>query len=156
MEILNGGFDWMHQKVNGVSLNLDPSETHSGTHSLRITVDGPGIEDAGVRQMVPVEPNARYEFSAFYKAQEMDGAGGPEFAIQDLYRETPLFMSEQLRDSDVWKSEGGGFVTGPETNLIVVRIARVPAGSPIRGKLWIDDFKLVRTESVTTAKKENN
>ena len=156
MEILNGGFDWMHQKVNGVSLNLDPGETHSGARSLRITFDGPGIEDAGIRQIVPVEANTPYEFSAFYKAQEMDGAGGPEFAIQDLYRETPLFMSEQLRDSDVWKPEGGGFVTGPETNLIVVRIARVPAGSPIRGKLWIDDFKLVRTESVTTAKKENN
>jgi hypothetical protein len=156
MEILNGGFDWMHHKVNGVTLNLDPSETRSGTRSLRITFDGPGIEDAGIRQMVPVEPNTRYEFSAFYKAQEMDGAGGPEFAIQDLYRETPLFMSEPLRDSDVWKSEGGAFVTGPETNLIVVRIARVPAGSPIRGKLWIDDLKLVRTESVTIAKKEDN
>jgi hypothetical protein len=156
MEILNGGFDWMHQKVNGVTLNLDPSETHSGTRSLRITFDGPGIEDAGIRQMVPVAPNTRYEFSAFYKAQEMDGAGGPVFAIQDLYRETPLFMSEELRDSEVWKPEGGALVTGPETNLIVVRIARVPAGSPIRGKLWIDDLKLIRTEPVTTAKKENN
>jgi hypothetical protein len=146
MDILNGGFDWLHQKVNGVTLNLDPNESHSGTRSLRISFDGPGIEDAGIRQLVPVEPNTRYEFSTFYKAQEMDGAGGPKFAIQDLYRETPLFMSEALRDADFWKEEGGVFSTGPETNLVVLRIARVPAGSPIRGKLWIDGLKLVRFE----------
>ncbi len=156
MEILNGGFDWLHQKVNGVSLNLDPNETHSGTRSLRITFDGPGIEDAGIRQLVPVEPNTRYEFSAFYKAQEMDGAGGPKFGIQDLYSENQLFMSEDLRDSDVWKTEGGRFVTGPDTSLIVVRIARVPAGSPIRGKLWIDDLKLIRMEESSPAKKVAN
>jgi tetratricopeptide (TPR) repeat protein len=149
MDILNGGFDWIHKKINGVTLNLDPNEAYSG-RSLRITFDGPGIEDAGIRQLVPVEPNTKYEFTAFYKAQEMDGAGGPKFAIQDLYRETPLLMTEELHDTDSWKQEGGVFVTGQETDLIVVRIARLPAGSPIRGKLWIDGLKLTRFEGKET------
>jgi hypothetical protein len=30
----------------------------------------------------------------------------------------------------------------------VLRVARVPAGSPIRGKLWIDDFVLVEKSKV--------
>jgi tetratricopeptide (TPR) repeat protein len=155
LEILNGGFDWLHQKVRGVNLALDPNETHSSSRSLRIVFDGPGIEDAGIRQLVPVEPGTNYEFSGFYKAQDMDGAGGPQLAVQDLYHETAFFMSEELRDADFWKKTGGRFTTGPDTHLIVVRIARVPAGSPIRGKLWIDGLKLVRSEDLpASAKKE--
>jgi hypothetical protein len=146
LEILNGGFDWMHQKTRGVALALDPNETHSSSRSLRIIFDGLGIEDAGVRQLVPVEPNTTYEFSGFYKASEMDGAGGARFAVQDLYRETSFFVSEDLQDADFWKKVRGRFVTGPETRLIVVRISRVPPGSPIRGKLWLDGLQLVPTD----------
>lgn len=148
MQVLNGGFDWMHQSTPGVSLALDPNDAHSSPQSLRITFEGPGISDAGIRQLVPVEPNTSYEFSGFYKAEEMDGAGGPKFAIQDLYRETPLFMSDDLRDSDFWRKADGTFTTGPDTRLIVLRIARVPAGSPIKGRLWIDGLRLVRADFV--------
>ena len=148
MEVLNGGFDWLHQKTLGVSLALDPNDAHSSSQSLRITFEGPGIVDAGIRQLVPVEPNTTYEFSAFYKAQEMDGAGGPKFAIQDLYRETPFYMSDDLRNSDFWRKTDGTFTTGPDTHLLVLRVARVPERSPIKGKLWIDGLQLVRADSV--------
>jgi hypothetical protein len=146
LEVLNGGFDWIHQSPLGVSLALDPNDAHSSSRSLRIIFDGPGIADAGIRQLVPVDPNTSYEFSGFYKAQDMDGAGGPKFAIQDLYKETEFFMSDDLRDSDFWRKVDGAFTTGPDTHLLVVRIARIPAGSPIRGKLWIDGLQLVRTD----------
>ena len=155
LEILNGGFDWLYQKGHAISLALDPNESHSSSRSLRIIFDGPGIEDAGIRQLVAVEPNTVYEFSAFYKAQEMDGAGGVKFAIQDLYRDTPFFLSEDLRDADFWKRVSGSFTTGPDTQILVVRIARAPAGSPIRGKLWIDGLQLVPGNgSIASAGKE--
>ena len=35
------------------------------------------------------------------------------------------------------------FTTDADTRMLVLRVARMPAGSPIRGKLWIDDFRLV-------------
>ena len=147
LEILDGGFDWMHQKTRGVALALDPNESHSSARSLRIVFDGPGIEDAGIRQMVAVEPNTSYEFSGFYKAIDMDGAGGTKFALQDLYREAIFYMSDELQNADFWKEVSGRFVTGPETHMLVLRIARVPAGSPIRGKLWIDGLKLVASNT---------
>ena len=147
LEVLNGGFDWLHQNTPGVSMALDPNDAHSSSRSLRIVFDGPGIVDAGIRQLVPVDPNTNYEFSGFYKAQEMDGAGGPKFAIQDLYKETPFFMSDDLRDSDFWRKIDGAFTTGPDTHLLMVRIARIPAGSPIRGKLWIDGLQLTRVDN---------
>jgi tetratricopeptide (TPR) repeat protein len=157
LEMLDGGFDWVHRTVRGVSLALDPTELHSSSRSLRITLDGPGIEDVGLVQLVPVDPHATYEFSGFYKAEGMDGAGAMEFAINDAYNNTPLFMSEDLRDADFWKQVGGTFTAGPDTNLIILRVARVPSGSPIRGKLWIDGLRMVRTENRGTvvARKEN-
>jgi tetratricopeptide (TPR) repeat protein len=154
LDILNGGFDWSYQKTSAVSLAIDPLESHSGSRSLRIVFQGQGIEDAGVRQVVSVDPNTTYQFSAYYKAQEMDGAGAPKFAIQDVYSEATLFISDDLRESKLWTRVTGSFVTGADTHLIVLRVARVPAGRPIRGKLWIDDLRLVADDHITSASKE--
>jgi tetratricopeptide (TPR) repeat protein len=150
LDMLNGGFDWVHQKIDGVSLALDPNEAHSSSRSLRIAFDGPGIRDAGISQVVTVEPNTSYEFSAFYKAEDMEGAGGMQFAIQDAYKETSFLMSEDLRDADFWKMTSGIFTTGPDTELVIVRIVRVPPDSPIRGKLWIDGLQLVPSGNVAS------
>lgn len=147
LDLLNGGFDWVHQKTEGVSLALDPSQPHASSRSLRVTFEGPGIYDAGISQVVAVEPNTSYEFSAFYKAADMDGAGGMELAIQDAYKGTSFLMSEDLRDADFWKKTGGSFTTAPDTELLIVRIVRAPAGSPIRGTLWIDGLQLVPSGS---------
>jgi tetratricopeptide (TPR) repeat protein len=148
LSILNNGFDWNYQKSSAVSLAIDPGASHFGSRSLRIMFQGPGVEDAGIRQLISVDPDTGYVFSGYYKAAEMDGAGGPKFAIQDVYSGANLFMSDDLRDAGSWTSVNGSFTTGPETHLIVLRIARVPADRPIRGTLWIDSLKLVaRTAS---------
>jgi tetratricopeptide (TPR) repeat protein len=150
LAILNNGFDWIYQKSSAVSLAIDPDAGHSGSRSLRIVFQGPGIEDAGIHQLVSVDPKTEYVFSGYYKATEMEGAGAPEFAIQDVYSEAKLFMSEGLRDTESWTSVSGSFTTRPETHLIVLRIARVPADRPIRGKLWIDSLKLVTADHVAS------
>jgi tetratricopeptide (TPR) repeat protein len=145
LQILDGGFDWIHQPVQGVFIALDPRETHSGSRSIRITLDGEGFADAGISQLVAVQPDTRYEFSAFYKAKDMDGAGDMQFAVYDSYRATPLLMSEGLKNADFWKSVTGSFVTPAETQLVRLQLVRVPAGRPIRGKLWIDGLRLVQS-----------
>jgi hypothetical protein len=36
-----------------------------------------------------------------------------------------------------------GRVTVPEAaTILVLNIERIPAGSPMRGKIWLDDFEL--------------
>jgi hypothetical protein len=141
-DVLNGGFDWNYQVRPGVSLTLDPTQFHSGHRSLSIAFDGAGINDAGFYQAVPIEPSKDYEFSAFYKADGLQGAGGPVLAVRDFYSGQSYFASEELKDSDVWKPVDGTFTTGPETRLLVVRVERVPPGNVIRGRLWVDDFDL--------------
>ena len=142
--VLNAGFDWRYEKLSDVSLALDPTESHSGHRSLSIIFDSRGIEDAGIRQLVPVEPNAEYEFSAYFKSEGLEGAGGPRFLLQDQFTATNYFASKELKDADFWKEVSGTFNTGPDPKLLVLRIQRVPAGNAIRGKLWIDGVRLVQ------------
>lgn len=143
MDVLNGGFDWQYRKQSSVSLQLDTNERHDGHRSLAITFDGPGVSDAGIFQVIAVQPNTTYQFSGFYKNGEIDGAGGPAMALQDLYSGQTYFQSKELKDSPDWNDVAGELTTGPDTKIVVLRVRRIPDGSPIRGKLWIADFRLV-------------
>lgn len=147
LDILNSGFDWHYQKQSSVALTFDPSDFHAGRRSLMITFDGPGINDAGFYQYIVVQPNTTYDFNAYYKNGELEGAGGPHFTIQDMYTQTVYYESDELRDAGFWKSVDGEFTTGKDCKLVVLHVRRLPESSPIRGKLWIDDFHLVRKPS---------
>jgi tetratricopeptide (TPR) repeat protein len=147
LDVLNGGFDWQYQKQPGVILTYDPGEFHSGRRSMLIAFDGPGINDAGIFQLVALQPNTTYDFSAFYKSGELEGAGGPHLTVQDRFSQAIYYDSGEMKEPGFWKSVDGEFTTGPECKLVIVYVRRLPEGSPIRGKLWIDDFHLVRKPS---------
>jgi hypothetical protein len=142
LDILNGGFDWLYRRSPEVSLAFDPTQPHSGNRSLSIVFNSAAINDAGILQIIPVQPNTNYEFSANFKAESIEGAGGPQFVIQDFYTGAAYFSSEDLKDADFWKQTGGDFLTGPDTRLLLLHIARVPPRSPIKGRLWIDGVHL--------------
>jgi tetratricopeptide (TPR) repeat protein len=143
LDVLNGGFDWRYDKQQSVTLTLDPSDFHSGHRSLLITFDGPGVTDAGIRQFIAVQAATTYQFSAYYKNGEIEGAGGPHFTIQDAYSQAILYDSDELKEAGFWKSATGEFTTPDDCRLLILHIRRLPEGSPIRGKLWVDDFRLV-------------
>src|SRR3981081_1272894 len=147
LDVLNGGFDWQYQKQQSVALTLDQSEFHGGRRSLLITFDGPGIVDAGIAQMIPVQPSTAYEFSAYYKNGESEGAGGPHFTIEDMYDQTVYYDSDELKEAGFWKSVNGVFTTGPDCKLLILNVRRLPPGSPSGGTLWIDDFHLAKKQS---------
>jgi hypothetical protein len=145
LDVLNGGFDWQYQKQQSVTLTLDPSEHHGGgNRSLMIAFDGPGVTDAGIRQFIAVQPNTNYDFSAYYKNGDFEGAGGPHITLQDAYTQAVLYDSDELKEAGAsWKRVADGFTTGDDCKLVILHIRRLPEGSPIRGKLWVDDFRLV-------------
>ncbi len=147
LNVLNAGFDWFYRQSQDVSLALDPTQPHTGNRSLRIILDSRGLEDCGIQHLVPVQPNTRYDFSANFRAEGTDGAGGPRFVLQDLYTTTPYFASDTFTDADFWKSIGGTFTTGPDTKLLLLRLQRFPAGSPIKGTYWIDGVRVIASGS---------
>jgi hypothetical protein len=142
LDILNGGFDWTYVNRRGVRPLLDPTDFREGHRSLSITFEGPGINDAGIQQLIPVHGGTTYDFSAYYKSSEFEGAGGPQIVLRDAYSGVPLFASDPLTDADIWKEVHSEVTLPDSTTLLALNIERFPAGSPIRGKLWLDSFAL--------------
>jgi Carbohydrate binding domain/Tetratricopeptide repeat len=143
-DILNAGFDWRYRRHPNVDVALDASDFHAGHRSLAVTFDGPGISDTGISQFIPLDPGTEYEFSAYFKSDKMDGAGGPLLTVEDAYSGVTYFQSDALKNSDIWKEVSGDFTTPLDAQLVVLRLVRIPAGSPIRGKLWVDNFRLAK------------
>ena len=130
------------RESNGVKPLLDPSDFRQGQRSLSLTFEGPGINDAGIQQLIPVHGATTYDFSAYYKSAEFQGAGGPQIVLRDAYTGAPIYASDTLNDADFWKEVHSKVTTPDSTNLLLLAIERFPAGSPIRGKLWLNDFEL--------------
>ncbi|MGB9236284.1 MAG: hypothetical protein WCC04_17895 [Terriglobales bacterium] len=147
LDILNGGFDWTYVNRTGVRPLLDSSDFREGHRSLSLTFEGPGIADAGIQQLIPVHGSTTYDFSAYYKSADFEGAGGPQIVLRDAYSNALLYASDPLRDADFWKELHSKITVPDSTTLLSLVIERFPAGSPIRGKLWLDDFQLAPDNS---------
>jgi tetratricopeptide (TPR) repeat protein len=141
--LLNGGFDWWYESNPHATLTIDTSEFHGGKRSLSVTFDGQNASEPGIVQFIPVKANTEYEFSAEYRTEELETASGPRFAITDAYTSSSYILTDDLLGTNPWRPQQARFHTGPNTNLLLLKILRQPAGSLIRGKLWIDDLRLV-------------
>ncbi len=141
--VLNGGFDWWHESNPHAALAIDTEVFHSGTRALSVTFDGNDVPEAGIIQFIPVRPNTEYEFSAECRTEELETASGPRFAIADAYTGTQYVLTDDSLGSNPWQLKQERFRTGPDTKLLLLKIVRQPAAPLIRGKLWIDDVRLV-------------
>ena len=141
--VLNGGFDWWYESNPHAALGIDTSEFYGGTRSLSVTFDGLNPADAGILQFVVVKPNTGYEFSAQSRTEDIQSASGPRFSIVDAYTNASYVLTDDLLDTNPWHEQHARFQTGPNTNLVLLRIVRQPGAPLIRGKLWIDDLRLV-------------
>jgi tetratricopeptide (TPR) repeat protein len=141
--LLNGGFDWWYESNAHAVLAIDTSEFYNGIRSLSVTFDGLNPADAGILQFVVVKPNSGYEFSAQSRTEDIQSASGPRFSIVDAYTNASYVLTDDLLDTNPWHEQRVRFQTGPNTNLVLLRIVRQPGTPLIRGKLWIDDLRLV-------------
>ncbi len=142
--LLNAGFDWRHRPADHVATGIDGTVAYSGGHSLALSYDGNPAEDAGWKQFIPVQANAEYEFSAWIKSENVISSSGPRIAIIDGFSGANLFLSDDVLDTHPWQETTGVFFVPAETELIAVKIIREPADTRIRGRVWIDDLRLVR------------
>jgi hypothetical protein len=141
-EFLNAGFDWRYSGMSGVTMVLDPTQTHEGSEALLITYAGPANEDAGLSQYVPVVPGTRYTVSAWVKSEELDSANGPELTVSDGYHNQVLAHSDETLGSSGWHQVQATFSAPKETNVVLIRFAREPASTRIQGKFWIDSVQM--------------
>jgi tetratricopeptide (TPR) repeat protein len=143
--LLNGGFDWWYHSYAHAALAIDTSEFRSGTRSLAVTFDGYSVPEVQLAQFIPVKPSTAYEFSAESRTEDIDTASGPRFAVLDAYTNSSYVLTDDTLGTTPWRRQQARFRTQPNTNLLILKIVRDPAAPLIRGKLWIDDVKLVET-----------
>lgn len=141
--LLNGGFDWWYESNPHAALAIDTDLFFGGTRSLSVTFDGRNAPEAGIAQFIPVKPDTDYEFSAESRTQDIDSASGPRFAIADAYTDSSYVLTDDLLGTNPWHKHHARFRTGPTTSLLFLKVIRQPAAPLIRGKLWIDDVRLV-------------
>ena len=144
-DILGGGFDWMYTQVPNVALSQDTPDFHSGSRSMAITFDVEGADNFGLMQHVPVTPDTAYRFTAYTKAEDIEGGSGPRIAVVDPYAGAKRFYaSEDAHGTTSWQAQEGEFRTGPATKVVAIAVVRDPDPDRVHGKFWVDDVELVR------------
>jgi len=147
-ELFNMGFTWRIAPVEGVYTELDTSTYHSPSHALFVQFPGKqNLQYQHVYQYVKVLPGQSYRLQAFMKTEGITTDSGPRLEVCDAYNGAALdkFTDDLTGSSDGWSSLLLDFATGPKTELIVVRLSRLPSkklDNLIAGKVWLDDVRL--------------
>ena len=147
-ELLNMGFDWRIVSVEGVYAGLDTSTYHSPSHALLVQFPGKqNLLYQHVYQYVKVSPGQSYRLQAFMKTEDITTDSGPRLEVYDPYNVAALDKStdDLTGTSDGWTSLLLDFAAGPKTELIVLRLVRLPSrkfDNLISGKVWLDDVRL--------------
>jgi hypothetical protein len=91
-----------------------------------------------------VQSNADYEFSAWIQSENVTSSSGPRIAIADAYSGANLLLTDDVLDTHSWQEIKGSLRVPDGTELLTVKIVRAPADTRIRGRVWIDDLRLVK------------
>jgi len=143
-----GGFGWHLDPMDGADYEMDESSPHSGVRALRVRFDGSAnLDFRQVRQLVPVEPNRQYRFSAYVRIQGISTESGLRFFIRSP---RPSGFTEiettNLLGTQPWSLQQIEFTTGPQTRLLEIVLRREPSrklDNKLRGSVWVDDVSLV-------------
>jgi tetratricopeptide (TPR) repeat protein len=146
-DLLNGAFDWREDPIPGAAFHSDADVVHAGKRALRVTFDGSAnLDFHNLWQFCPVEPSHRYHFAAYLRLVGISTDSGLRFAIYDPFHSAaPQILTPNLVGSHAWSPVEEDFVTGPETQLIIVALRRVPSwkfDNKLSGTVWVDDVSL--------------
>lgn len=145
--ILNSGFDWRVEPVRHVGVTLGAGR--QGEQPAAVVVRFSGEHNLRYRhffQYVVVEPKTRYRFGAWLSTEGISTDSGPRLEIADADNpQAAVARSPSLVGTNDWRHEQVEFVTGPETRLLRVGIARLPSrrlDNRIRGSVRASEFSL--------------
>ena len=139
--ILASGLDWRYAMDPAVTARTETGEAHEGLHALELDF-GAAVVEPGIWQYVPVAPGRGYDFSAYYKTHNLEGAGGIAWAAIDVPTGAELGRTTLMAPSDQWQQVTMQVTVPAQSDLIIVKLLRTPPGDQLRGSLWIDDVSL--------------
>ena len=147
--LMNVGFAWRYQPIEGADLGWDEETHHSGQRSLRISFDGSEkLNFSQIWQYVAVSPNTKYQFRAYVRTEGLNTDSGIQFEIQDATQQAapPVISSTaSLVGEQPWTLLEAVVSTGPQTHLLKMVLRRYPSDiltGKLEGTVWVDDVAL--------------
>jgi hypothetical protein len=146
-DFANGGFDWREEDPSGWTSEFDTTTFHSGARSLRIDFGGgTNLNFSNVWELVPVEPNARYHFRGYLRADSISTESGLRFRLFDpQHGGSGEAQTPDLTGTQPWTALETDVTCGPETHLLVIQLRRLPSrlfDNKISGTVWVDDVSM--------------
>jgi len=154
-EITGRGFDWRYtaNQKGKWTIRRTLSGTFSGTHCLRIRFEGKeNISFGHLYQIVPVDPMTPYRLTYHWRSRDLTTDQGPFVDIygydcKGYYANGPMMLG-----THGWQKQDIEFTAPKDCHAVVVRLYRRPShrfDSKIDGRLWLDDFRLEKDQSIT-------
>ena len=142
-------FGWQFASTAPVQITVDPTQSRTGSRSLKIVFQVPNQLNAiNASQVVPVEPNAQYDFEFYLKTNKLVSAAAPVISVTDAADDAVLATSEPapIGEND-WQRVSLTFKTGAKAEALKLKINRGTCDAdspvcPIYGTVWYDDFNL--------------
>lgn len=147
-DITGQGFDWRHwgDKERSWEIKRVYSESAEGNYALRINFNGKAnIAFHHLYQIVAVTPNARYRLTYAWKTRGITTDQGPFVEIVGYDAHGIHGTGTMMTGTHGWHDDSIIFTVPDDCQAVVVRLRRKTSmrfDSKIRGKLWLDHFRL--------------
>jgi hypothetical protein len=150
-DVTGGGLAWRFGQYQNPVVSYDHYVVHSGLRALRLDFDQKNISGfVDVCQLVVVEPNTAYEFSAWLRTKDMAKEGGILFRlVTPGLQGSPVFETTKLLGTNEWTKVSMPWTSPDESRLAQVCLERLRAFDQHHGTTWVDDVSLLKLDSTT-------
>ena len=138
-------FDWQIVDSPKVQVAIVEGQMHGGTRSLRLLYDVTEDKDfSGVSQYVAVEPEKRYFFEAYYRA-DLKTSVPLRWEIADAHSGEIIVATDALKNTADWARVSAEFTPPAKCEAVILRLAREKCPSticPISGSIFLDEVSI--------------
>jgi len=156
-EITSRGFDWRYtaNQKGKWTIRRTLSGVFSGAHCLKIRFEGKeNISFGHLYQIVLVDPMTPYRLTYHWRSRDLTTDQGPFVDIYGYDCKGFYAKGAMMLGTHGWQKQAVEFTTPKDCHAVVVRLYRRPSyrfDSKIAGRLWLDDFRLEKDQSIKKA-----
>ncbi len=144
---LAGAFAWHINAPSGSEARFDKRVKRSGTRALEIKFDGKrNVDFQGVCQLVVVEPDTIYDFSAWLRTENITTDKGISLRLSTPQNAGPELVTSALTDTHPWTQVGFKWHSPRNVRLAQICLVRRRSDNlynAIAGTVWVDDVQMV-------------
>lgn len=147
-DFAEGGLDWRWNMPLGVSIDFDTAPAPDHSRAVRLDFGGgTNPQLSAPFQYVPVEPGRTYHLRAYLRTSEITTESGVHFELIDPNHAGAVnVVTEDFTGTHAWTAVDAEVTTGPNTQFLLVRLARLPSRlfeNKLSGTAWMADVSLV-------------